>query len=304
MHPVPLRTITRAALCLAVLASGCAGAPHADKTDDSIQLASGDPSEPQSAPSGVDMESLVPRERATLERLLGTTYAPCPDQAVPLDVCIEEKRPCRACGPAARFLADRVKAGLASSDVQRAYQLRFGTDVRNVEIADSPTKGPANAPVTLMVWSDFECPACKRVVPMIERVFEAHSKDVRLVHKLYPLPKHPHGEIAARAAYAAKLQGKYWEMERALFDNQSSLSETKINEIAEELGLDMRKFQADALSQAAKKVIDRDMADADRSGLSGTPFILINGREFDLGLFRPEPDLESWVAMEIELTKR
>ena len=93
-----------------------------------------------------------------------------------------------------------------------------------------------------MVWSDFECPACKRIVPMIERVFSAHAKDVRLVHKLYPLPKHPHSEIAARASYAAKLQGKYWEMERALFENQDKLGESTIDELAEELGLDMRKF--------------------------------------------------------------
>jgi protein-disulfide isomerase len=235
--------------------------------------------------------------------MLQTTYAPCPAEAVTLDVCIKEKRACNACAPAARFLAERVKAGLAKSNIQRAYGLRFGNDVRQVDIADSPVKGPPNAPVTIMVWSDFECPACKRVVPIVERVFAAHDRETRLVHKLYPLPKHTHGEMAARAAFAAKLQGRYWEMERALFENQEKLSVEKINEIAEELGLDMQKFRADAQSPAAKKVIDRDMADADRAGLSGTPFILINGREFDLELFKPEPDLETWVSTELELAR-
>ena len=140
-----LRTMNRTAMVLVAGVVGCASTPHADKTDDTIKLAAGD-SSADAAPSGVDMESLVPRERAALERLLGTTYAPCPDQAVPLDVCIEEKRPCHACGPAARFLADRVKAGLATSDIQRAYGMRFGSDVRPVDIADSPVKGAGNAP--------------------------------------------------------------------------------------------------------------------------------------------------------------
>jgi len=254
--------------------------------------------------SDLDMSSLVPRERAQLERLLETTLSPCADQAVTLDICLEQKRNCSACGPAARFLLERVQAGLSRSDIQRAYSMRFGSDVRSVDIADSPTRGPKNAPVTIMIWSDFECPACRRLVPMIEHIFEEHDQDVRLVHKLYPLSKkHPHAEIAARAAFAAKLQGKSWEMEKALFENQPKLSDQTINEIAEELGLDMKKFRADAESDAAKKVIDRDVADADRSGLSGTPFILINGREFDFSLFRPEPDLEAWITMEIKLAQ-
>lgn len=288
------------AASLLVCVAACAASQQ--KQTDTVSIAS-DPGAIAPEPKRVDISDLSDRERATFERMLGTTYAPCPDQAVPLDICLAEKRPCYACGPASRFLAERVKGGLGSSEIQRAYNLRFGSDVRQVEIADSPTLGPANAPITLMVWSDFECPACKRILPLLDGIVKAHNKDVRLVHKLYPLPRHPHSEIAARAAYAAKLQGKYWEMERELFDHQSSLSEETINSIAEELNLDMKKFRSDAQSPEAKKVIDRDMADADRSGLAGTPFILINGREFDLGLFRPETDLEPWIAMELDLAK-
>jgi protein-disulfide isomerase len=303
---VPLRPTTRDVLVLvvttfALCAAACASSPHTDGGG-VVVAGSGEPAS-TGAPSGEDVADLVPREREAYERLIETTLAPCSDEAVPLDVCLDEKRPCSACGPAARFLLDRVKAGLAKSDIQRAYGLRFGNDVRNVDVADSPAKGPADAPVTIMVWSDFECPACKRIVPMVERVFAAHDKDVRLVHKLYPLSKHPHAEMAARAAFAAKLQGRYWQMERELFENQEKLAQDTINEIAEDLGLDMARFRADAQSPAAKKVIDRDMADADRSGLAGTPFILINGREFDLELFKPEPDLEAWVAMEIALAR-
>jgi len=302
MRGVKLRSVlfgTLALSALALLGPACSGTSQNNTAE--VATSSGDTSAP--AGVGVDMESLVPRERQELERLLQTTLAPCADQAVPLDICLKESRPCAGCGPASRFLADRVKAGLPRSAVQRAYGLRFGSDVRQVDIADSPAKGPANAPVTIMIWSDFECPACRRIVPMVEQAFSEHEKEVRLVHKLYPLSKHPHAEIAARAAYAAKLQGRYWEMEKELFENQPKLSEATINEIAEDLGLDMAKFRADAQSPGAKKVIDRDMNDADRSGLTGTPFILINGREFDLELFKPETDLEPWIQMELELAR-
>jgi protein-disulfide isomerase len=279
---------------------GCGTSPGAepntpDSTDDESTQASG-----TSAGSG----ELSGREKATLERLLDETFAPCPDQAVTIAACLAEKRACRACEPAARFLADRVKSGSPRSDIQRAYGLRFGNDVRRVDVADSPVRGPENAPITIMIWSDFECPACGRIVPTVERIAEKHGQKVRLVHKLYPLKdKHPHAEMAARAAIAAQRQGKFWEMEKLLFDNQKELGEGKIEGFAKDLGLDMGRFRADMKDAAAARIIARDQVDADRSGLTGTPFILINGREFDLGLFRPEPDLEAWIATELELTR-
>ncbi|MDI1444484.1 thioredoxin domain-containing protein [Polyangium sp. 6x1] len=250
-----------------------------------------------------EMGDLVPRERETVERLLDELIAPCPDQAVPLSTCLDEKRSCKACEPAARFVTERVKAGLGRAEATRAYEIRFGSKVTTVDVAGSPTKGSATAPVTLMVWSDFECPACRRIVPMVEHVAAEHADDVRLVHKFYPLPRHAHAEVAARAAYAAQKQGRYWEMEHALFENQDKLGDAAIGAIAEELGLDMGKLRADMQSEAATKTIERDKADADRAGLMGTPFIMINGREFDLGLFKPEPDLDAWVTMEIELAR-
>ncbi|MDI1437238.1 DsbA family protein [Polyangium sorediatum] len=286
-----LRTLSPFLLLTALLASACGGSQHADGGS-AVEI-----QRPK------EMADLVPRERETVERLLDEQIAPCPDQAVPLSVCLDEKRPCKACDPAARFLTERVKAGLGRADAARAYEIRFGSKVTAVDVAGSPMKGSASAPVTIMVWSDFECPACRRIVPIVERVAAAHEDDVRLVHKFYPLPRHTHAEVAARAAYAAQRQGRYWEMEHALFENQDKLGESMIGEIAEGLGLDMGKLRADMQSEAATKTIDRDKADADRAGLMGTPFILINGREFDLGLFKPEPDLDAWVTMEIEIAR-
>jgi protein-disulfide isomerase len=290
---VTLRTISPLLLLTALFATACGGGQHAD-TD------VGGPARLLA----IDAQAFNSRERDTYERLLDTVYAPCADQAVTLAVCLDEKRPCNACDPAARFLMDRVKAGLARVEAEKAYEIRFGSKSHKVDVAGSPTKGPETAPVTIMIWSDFECPACRRIVPIVEKVAAAHEDDVRLVHKFYPLPRHTHAEAAARAAYAAQRQGRYWEMERELFENQDKLGDATIGEIAEELGLDMGKLRADMQSDAAKKTIERDKADADGAGLMGTPFILINGREFDLGLFKPEPDLDVWVSMEIELARK
>jgi protein-disulfide isomerase len=199
-------------------------------------------------------------------------------------------------------LSARVRAGSTYTDAEAAYGRRFGSAKVSVDAGSSPAKGPKDAKVTIIVWSDFECPACGHTMPFIDKVVEKYSAHVRLVHKFYPLAdKHVYAEGAARAAIAAMKQGRYWEMERALFENQTALTEGDLMSYAGELKLDLDRLRADMKSDAAKQMIERDKADADRAGLRGTPFILINGREFDLEYFRPDTELDGWVAMELEL---
>ncbi len=253
--------------------------------------------------SAVDVSDLSTRERATYERMVDEALAPCPSEAVTLDVCLNEKRACKACTWAAQFLVERVKAGLDKSAIRKSYEERFLGEPKAVDIGNSPALGPANAPVTIVIWSDFECPHCKHVVPIVERIQEAHASDVRLVHKFYPLPRHTNAKLAARAAWAAQQQGKYWEMERIIFENQNKLGEQTILEFAESLGLKMERLKTDMDSDGATQAIERDKAEADKLGLDGTPFVIINGRAFNMRLFQTEPDLESWVVTEIELAK-
>lgn len=253
--------------------------------------------------SPIDVSDLSTRERATYERMVDESIAPCPDQAVTLDVCLNEKRACNACPLAADFLVGRVKAGLDKTAIRESYKKRFTAERAPIELGNSPSLGPVNAPVTIVVWSDFECPHCQHVVPIIERMQEAHAQDVRLVHKFYPLPRHTNAKIAARVAWAAQQQGKYWEMERLLFENQKTLGEQTILELAASLGLDMARVKVDMDSEGAASAIKMDMAEAEKLGLDGTPFVMINGREFDLRLFQPEQDLDSWLTTEIALVK-
>jgi thiol-disulfide isomerase/thioredoxin len=261
------------------------------------------PSDPQDLP-GVDTSELVPRERRQWWKLVSQLYAPCPEQAVSIAACVKEDRPCAACPAAARMLASRVRSGATVAECEAVYGARFGPNIKKPDITGSPARGPDDALVTIVVWSDFQCPACKHTLPIIDQVAAKHANHVRLVHKFYPLKFHTHAEVAAKAAVAAHNQGRYWQMEKILFDNQNALTETDLDRYAKAVGLDMARFHADMSSEKTVAVIQRDKSEADKAGLSGTPFILINGRELMLSLFRPDTELEPWVALEVDLVQR
>jgi protein-disulfide isomerase len=252
---------------------------------------------------GVDTSKLNDRTRATWWRLVSQLYSPCPDQAVSVAQCVKESRPCSACTPMASFLAARLANGETSVDAEAAAAIRFGPDVRTVELDDSPAKGPSDAIMTIVAWSDFECPACGRSIPLLHKFQEAHPKEVRFVHKYYPLEKHTNAKRAAMAAFAAGKQGKYWEMEQTLFENQESLAPAEINRYAQNLKLDMKRFADDMASRAAEETIARDVAQAEALGLRSTPFVLINGRPFEFKYFK-STDLEGWLATELQLRKK
>jgi protein-disulfide isomerase len=259
-------------------------------------------SPPEDLP-GVDTSDLVSRERRQWWRLVSQLYAPCSEQAVSIAQCVKEARPCAACKPAAQLIAARVRSGATVAEAEAAYAARFGPNIKSADLTGSPSRGPENAPVTIVVWSDFQCPACKHAMPILDQVIEKHAADVRLVHKFYPLKKHPQAEVAAKAAAAALRQGRYWKMEKLLFDNQLALGESDLDRYARSLGIDMDRFHEDMVSEQTLSLIARDKAEADKAGLRGTPFILINGREFDAALFRLDLDLEPWIVLEVELSR-
>ena len=250
--------------------------------------------------AGVEVD-LDRREAAIFWQVVSQLYAPCPSEAVSLRACVEEARACGACLPAARLLASKVQQG-ASVDVAREiYAERFGPDRKIVDAADSPSRGPEGAPVTIMVWSDFECPHCRRAMPVLDRMVEKYGGHVRLVHKLYPLAQHTFAGGAARAAIAAQVQGKYWEMERALFAHPTELGERDLERHAAGIGLDVQRFRADMSSAKATRILARDHDDAARAGLTSTPFILVNGREVRLDHWKLDRDLDDWIALELTL---
>lgn len=145
----------------------------------------------------------------------------------------------------------------------------------------SPTTGPANARVVLVEFSDFQCPYCVKAVEKINAVLKAYPKDVRLIFKQYPLESHPQASISAAAALAAHNQGKFWQMHDILFANRTKLSRPNILGWAAQIGLDMKRFNADLDSDAIKKAVVRDTQDGDKAGVEGTPTVFIDGQRYN-----------------------
>jgi protein-disulfide isomerase len=145
-----------------------------------------------------------------------------------------------------------------------------------IDITGHPVKGTANAPVTVIVFSDYLCPACNGLEPVLHQVLEKYPADVRLVHKL--CAHHDFSREAVAAAYAAWDQGKFWEYHDRLFYNQLVLNKPKITAIAKELHLDLKRFNRKMKDPAIQKLIDRDMADVGRLGIVGTPTVYVNGK--------------------------
>ncbi|HEX8699977.1 MAG TPA: thioredoxin domain-containing protein [Myxococcaceae bacterium] len=150
--------------------------------------------------------------------------------------------------------------------------------VQQIAVGKAPVKGPANAPVTIVAWSDFECPFCSRVVPTLKALEEEYKGKIKVAFKHQPLPFHPNAKPAAAAAMAAHEQGKFWEYHDKLFANQRALDRASLEKYAQELNLDMGKFKAALDSGKFNEMIDADSAEGSRVGANGTPTFFINGR--------------------------
>jgi protein-disulfide isomerase len=147
-----------------------------------------------------------------------------------------------------------------------------------VTVDDAVTKGSADALVTLVEWSDFQCPYCSRVTPTMKQLEQAYGNDLRIAFKHNPLGFHPRAKPAALAAEAAGRQGKFWEMHDKLFENQKDLSDESFVAWAGELGLDVEKFEKDLADPALDKKIMGQQAQGATLGARGTPAFFVNGR--------------------------
>ena len=150
--------------------------------------------------------------------------------------------------------------------------------IHSINIAGAQVKGPADAPVTIVEFSDFQCPFCARVIPTLAQIEDTYKNNVRIVWKHLPLEIHKDAVGAALAAEGAGKQGKFWEFHDLLFANQKQLGPEALKEHAKALRLDMKRFESDLLDSEDQKKIDKDVAEAKALGINGTPGIFVNGR--------------------------
>lgn len=164
-----------------------------------------------------------------------------------------------------------------AASIQAAGTREQRAAMQNVITDDTPTMGPKDAPVTLIEFSDYECPFCARVQGSLAELRQQYGNKIRWVFKNLPLSFHENAEPAALAAMAAHKQGKFWEYNDALWQNQASLNDTTYLKIARDLGLNIDRFNKDRASDALKQKVAADLSDAEATGARGTPHFIING---------------------------
>ncbi|MBN2358459.1 MAG: thioredoxin domain-containing protein [Deltaproteobacteria bacterium] len=160
---------------------------------------------------------------------------------------------------------------------------RFALDGEHalVPVGDSPCRGPAAAPVTVVEFTDFECQHCARARQTLSALERRHSGEIRLCYKYRTIPLHMYSRDAAEAAEAAKRQGKFWPMHDLLFANQQALGPDDLVRYAQEIGLDVDRFNADRFNDAVFTRVDQDEALASEAGVRGAPTFFFNGRRLE-----------------------
>ena len=190
---------------------------------------------------------------------------------------------------------EELAAARSEADAAAATEARERGEALDAATTGLPVRGDADAPITIVEFSDFECPFCGRAHPVLERIVREFDGQVRMVFKQYPLSMHEYADDASRATIAAGNQGKFWEMHDTLFEHQTALTPSDIEGYAEELGLDMERFRADMEAEATQAIIDRDRALGQELGVNSTPTIFVNGRKFE----EPLENLGQYITEEL-----
>jgi protein-disulfide isomerase len=147
----------------------------------------------------------------------------------------------------------------------------------------SPAQGPADAPITLIEFSDYDCPFCKAARPVLKQVQERYPTQLRIVYKNFPLESHAKAKPAAEAAMCAAEQGKFWEYDQKLFEKAPQIEAEQLAPIAEEAGLDKAKFEECLNSHRSAAAVQADLDAGKKAGVTGTPAFFVNGVPIEAG---------------------
>ena len=275
-----------AMLVAALAAPACGNGDSRDTTSLRARLQQDEP---------LDLSRFTAEEVETLERILTNTATPCDAVRTIAEELQDPRSTCPRALGAARFAARRLADGYSADDVE-AQILRRYRESQPVEIATegAPALGPAEAPVVVVVFSDFECLACKRAAEVLADLHRRLPDRLRVIYKHFPLDIHPMAMSAARASVAAQTQDRFWEVHDRLFASQDDIGPGLYVRIATELALDLDRFEADRISEASATTVQQDRAEGLRLGVEATPAIFVNGRRFQDAV----DYLEEWIDEE------
>jgi protein-disulfide isomerase len=302
MRPARHHLVALAGLCLVSLGASCdrgpsSGTPNAEADAPAASAPAPAGGEAIESLEGVDTSQLTDAEAEMWTELVNERLSPCGDP-VSVARCVAEKQKCGACTTAARYITRLVMEGYDKQTIEAHYTGRFDPGKKlDFSMDGAHVRGAPMAPITIVEFSDFQCPYCGAAAPELERLIEQHEGKVKLVFKHFPLSSHSRAVPAALAAEAAGRQGRFWEMHDLLFANQRTLEDADLARFAQTLGLDMDKFAADLASAEVKARIEADRAAGEKVNVEGTPSIFVNGRRFE----EPFKELETYVAEQLEL---
>jgi protein-disulfide isomerase len=227
----------------------------------------------------VDTKGMLPTEVESLKRLLEKFPSAC-GKSHSLLTSLRTDAKCGLSVVAARWVQKLLSDGFLESEVEEKYNGRFvNAKCYNLDIAEAPVRGNPSARVTIVEFSDFECPHCRMAEPWLKQILDEYPKDVKLVFMNYPLSNHPNATNAAAAAVAAGKQKKFWAYHDKLFDNQEKLRMPDLIRYAEELKLDVERFKADLeTAKGPKGRVSLDKQAGEKADITGTPSIYINCR--------------------------
>ena len=237
----------------------------------------------------VDLSGLSPAQKATALKLMRGRDCSC-GCGMKVAECRVKDPNCYYSKGLASVMIASIKTGKSDKDVLAdAEASRFAhppehkllEDPVVIHTAGAPMTGPADAPITLVEFSDFQCPYCTLATPQLQAVLKAYPTQVKLIFKQFPLDIHSQAAFAAAAAVAAQRQGKFWQMHDALFASHGDLRRPTVLALASGIGMDMKRFEADVDSAEVRKVVARDLEDGSNVGVMSTPTIFIDGQHYN-----------------------
>nr|WP_225937159.1 thioredoxin domain-containing protein [Myxococcus sp. RHSTA-1-4] len=249
-----------------------------------------DPAAVLSGIPGMDFSSLSPVARRELATVMSDEfcYCGCPHT---LGACVKQHTGCRHGKRMARLAARMVSDGSPATEVivsLSQYYAAFRQPRAQFKVDERMCTGSAGAPVTVVEFSDFECPYCAKARPVLEAFARKNAQQVRFCYLPFPLSNHANAVPAAQAALWARDQGKFWQMHDALFEHQENLKPEALPALARGLGLDGDKLAAVLKSDAYKQELEGFRNQGRAAGITGTPSVYFNGRPVDLAFIQEE----------------
>lgn len=250
---------------------------------------------------GVDISKLSSSKKDRFYKLVGSLASPC-GKSHSLRTSLLEDDSCKRAPFAARYLVQMLDDEVEDEDIEEFYGLRYVKQmpVHQFHLDDTvPHHGPADAPVRLVEFFDYGCPACKQFKPLLEEALSEFPNQAALFYKQFPLPSHTHSKGAAQAALAAHKQGKFAEMHSKLFAHAPNHQLSELQRYAAEIGLDMAQYKRDFAAVLPR--VEADIEEGDKADVHGTPSLFINGRQYE-GPAHPKY-IQMWIEEELAVNQ-